>query len=235
MPHLHPKSSCRPWHRRRSAHLWCPPCLVPTCCRIGTPIAAQCATLDELAQAFNAFTGCSLRKAATHTCFLGGNLTSRILVYGDKARTDEDKEGRVFAARNAVLLDNMLKAIGLTADDVMLANFIPWRPPGNRAVTEVEARQCLPFAIRLLELARPRAILAFGGLAGQWLAGGEHSILKQRGKWLSIAAGSATIPMIATFHPDDLIKTPMMKRLAWADLLMFHDLINGTAEVMGNG
>ncbi len=180
-------------------------------------------SMAELVTAFAAFEGCALRKAAMNFCFVQGNLGSRIVVMGDRPRTFEDKEGQVFAGKNAALLEAMLKAIGLSiADDVMLANFIPWRPPGNRPVTDIEAKACLPFVMRLVEIVKPAAILLLGGLPGQWLAGGEQSIAKQRGKWMDVAG----VPVIATFHPDDLIRTQTLKKLAWGDLKLFRDKLN---------
>ncbi len=180
-------------------------------------------SIAALAAAFAGFEGCGLRKAAMNFCFVQGNLESRVLVMGDRPRTFEDKEGQVFAGKNAALLEAMLKAIGLSiSEDVLLANFIPWRPPGNRPVTDIEAKACLPFAVRLVEIAKPAAILLLGGLPGQWLAGGDQSIAKQRGKWMEISG----VPVIATFHPDDLMRTQTLKKLAWSDLKLFRDKLN---------
>jgi DNA polymerase len=114
----------------------------------------------------------------------------------------------------------MLASIGLGAENgqpVSLMSFMPWRPPGNRPPNELECRLILPFAERAVALLQPKLILAFGGLAGQWLAGGAESIQRQRGSWLS--AGG--IPLISTFHPESLLKSPALKRLAWHDLLAF--------------
>jgi uracil-DNA glycosylase len=195
-------------------------------------VAKAALTLDALEAAFNAFDGCALRKSATHTCFVGGNLQSPILVLADKPRTEEDKDGRVFAGKNELLIENMLKAIRLSATgesgrtQVMLANLIPWRPPGNRSATDIEVKSCLPFAMRAIELARPKVILALGGLPGNALASGDPSIARQRGKWMALTIGRSAIPMLSTFHPDDLIKTQTLKRLAWRDLLMLREKLD---------
>lgn len=179
-------------------------------------------SVNELALAFAAFEGCALRKSAMNFCFVGGNPAAPILILGDRPRTSEDKEGRVFAGKNVALLEAMLKAIGLSiSKDVLLANFVPWRPPGNRPVTEIEAKACLPFVMQLLAIVKPVAALMLGGLPGQWLAGGDQSIAKQRGKWMEIAG----VPVISTFHPDDLIRTQSLKKLAWGDLKMFRDKV----------
>jgi DNA polymerase len=179
--------------------------------------AAACDSIDVLAAAVAGFSACGLRKSATSCCFVGGNLAAPILILADRPRNEEDKSGQAMAGKNAVLLDNMLKAIRLTVGDVMLANFIPWRPPGNRSPSDFEIRQCAPFAARLIALAKPRVILSLGGLPGHVLGGGLQSIARQRGNWLE-ACGVAMMP---TFHPEDLLKTPSLKQLAWRDLLMF--------------
>jgi uracil-DNA glycosylase len=185
--------------------------------------AVESKDVAELTAAFAAFEGCALKKSAMNFCFIGGNLAARILVLGDRPRTSEDKEGLSFAGKNAALLEAMLRAIGLSiSEDVMLANFVPWRPPGNRPVTETEAKACIPFLERLLQIVQPVAVLMLGGLPGQWLAGGDQSIAKQRGKWMEIAG----MPVIATFHPDDLMRTQTLKKLAWGDLKMFRDKLS---------
>jgi uracil-DNA glycosylase len=180
-------------------------------------IAAACESIETLAAAVAGYAACGLRKSASNCCFVGGDITSRIVVMCDRPRTEEDKAGLAIAGKNAVLLEAMLKAIGLSLSAVMVANFIPWRPPGNRSPNDVEIKQCAPFAARLIALARPHAILALGGLPGQVLGGGLQSIARQRGTWL-VADGIAMMP---TFHPDDLMKTAALKRLAWRDLLLF--------------
>jgi uracil-DNA glycosylase len=190
-----------------------------------TLVAAACDTVETLAAAVAGYAACGLRKSASNCCFLGGDVSSRILVMCDRPRTEEDKAGLAIAGKNAVLLEAMLKAIGLSMSEVMAANFIPWRPPGNRSPSDVEIRQCAPFAARLIALAKPRAILALGGLPGQVLGSGLQSIARQRGTWLAVDG----VAMMPTFHPDDLMKTAALKRLAWRDLLMFRAKLDEVA------
>ena len=147
-----------------------------------------------------------------------------MLVLCDKPRNDEDRAGEVLAGNNLVLTERMLAAIGLqaletrdNAEAVGLASFLHWRPPGNRAPTELEAKMSAPLVFKLIELLRPQLILCFGHLPGQWLAGGEDAIFKSRGKWLDMAG----IPAMTTFHPETLLSSPASKRLAWHDLQAF--------------
>jgi uracil-DNA glycosylase len=185
-------------------------------------VAAACQSLEELQAAMHQFDTCGLRKTATHTCFIGGKFNAPVFVLGDRARDEEEREGLVFAGKNAVLLDNMLKAIGLGIEQVMTGNLVPWRPPGNRQPSDIEIRHCAPFMLRAVALAKPKLILSLGGLGGATLAGGETSIARQRGKWLKLGEAD----LIATFHPDDLLKSPARKKLSWADLIMFRTRMN---------
>jgi uracil-DNA glycosylase len=193
-------------------------------------MATGCTTLVELQSAIASFDAHPLKRTAGNLCFTSGADQSRILLLCDRPRTEEDRSGDVLAGKHQVLAERMLAAIGLCGfeardgfERAMLANMIPWRPPGNRAPTELETNLCLPFARRLIEIVMPKVILCFGALPGQLLAGGEESIPKARGKWLSVAAGESYIPLITTFHPETLLKSPGSKRLAWHDLQAFRE------------
>ncbi len=179
--------------------------------------AAACETLEALTQALNYFDANPLRKSATQLSFIEGNMQSAILIVGDRPRNEEDKSGQVFAGKSRVLLTAMLAAINIKIVDVALMNFIPWRPPGNRAPLENEIAMCLPFAARAIELIKPKMILSFGALAGQYLASGDSSFMRQRGKWQNVGGAH----LMATAHPDELLKHPAQKKLAWRDLLAF--------------
>ena len=190
--------------------------------------AASCNSLESLSQALNYFEANPLRKGATKLSFIEGNLQSSILILSDRPRNEEDKSGQVISAKARVLLQAMLATIGLNMGDapaprnVMLMNFIPWRPPGNRQPLDNEIAACLPFAARAIALAGPKLILSLGSLGGQYLGGGDASIIRQRGKWLSVG----DIPLLATLHPDELLKAPAQKKLAWRDLQNFKAKMN---------
>jgi uracil-DNA glycosylase family 4 len=179
--------------------------------------AAACTNIEELIQAINYFEANPLRKSAMNLSFIEGPFQSPILVMGEKPRAEEDRSGQVFAGKTRVLLTAMLAAIDIKIEDVTLMNFIAWRPPGNRQAQESEIAMCLPFAARAIEIIKPKMILSFGALAGQHLAGGDSSLIRQRGKWQKI--GDAHF--MATMPPDELLKLPAQKKLAWRDLLAF--------------
>ena len=181
--------------------------------------AFSCNSVAQLAQALNYFETHPLRKSATQLSFFEGREDAQILIISDRPRNEEDRSGLVFAGKSRVLLENMLAAIQLKIEDVGMLNLIPWRPPGNRSPTENEINLVLPFAKRALELLKPKFILAFSSVPGQYLAGGDQSILRQRGKWLSVNDAQ----MMATLHPDELLKFPLHKKMAWRDLQLFRD------------
>jgi uracil-DNA glycosylase len=179
--------------------------------------ASACNSLEQLKQALNYFDANPLRKSATKLSFIEGNLQADILVIGDRPRNEEDRSGQVFAGKSRLLLQAMLAAININLESVLLMNFIPWRPPGNRQPLENEIAMCAPFAARAIELTNPKFILCFGSLAAQILASGDQSIIRQRGKWLKL--GNADV--MVTLHPEELMKHSAQKKLAWRDLLAF--------------
>ncbi len=185
-------------------------------------LAQAANSIAELKQALAFFSDHPLRKGSTKLSFLEGPEHARVLVIGDKPRNEEDKSGEVFSGKARELLRRMLAAIEVSLDDVALLNFIPYRPPGNRAPSDIEIATSHPFALRAIELVGPQFILGFGALPGQYLAGGEASILKQRGRFLKIGDSD----FVSTLHPDELLKFPQQKKLAWRDLLAFKQKAN---------
>lgn len=181
--------------------------------------ARAAASLADLAELLNGFDAHPLRRTASKLCFTGGVAGSRVLVLADRPRNEEDRSGQVFADKHELLCQRMLAAIELGnaegLEPVSLLSFMPWRPPGNRPPNELECRLIVPFARRAIELLQPKLIFAMGALPGQWLADGPESIQRQRGNWLNVAG----VPLISTFHPEALLKSPALKRLAWLDLL----------------
>ncbi len=189
-------------------------------------IAASVSSVETYLEALDAFDVHPLKRTATQAAAFSGSIQPKILVMCDRPRNEEDRTGDVLAGNNLVLAERMLAAIGLSLNDeqspLALANFIPWRPPGNRAVTEQEGLMLVPLANKLIELLQPKILLCFGPLAGQYLGGAEEAIMKQRGKWMDIA----DLPALATFHPETLLKSPASKRLAWHDLQAFRQKLD---------
>lgn len=181
--------------------------------------AARAATLEELRDALARFEGCGLKRTAKSLVFADGNPEARVMLVGEAPGRDEDLQGLPFVGRSGQLLDAMLAAVGLTRQEVYISNILPWRPPGNRTPTPLEAQLCLPFIRRHIALADPDILVLLGGVAAKQLLDTTQGIMKLRGNWTAYDTGSREIRALATLHPAYLLRTPTHKRLAWRDLL----------------
>jgi len=184
-------------------------------------VAAEAASVDALAAAVAGFTGCNLRNSARNTVFLRGDPAAEIVIAAGMPSADDDRDGGPFAGQAGAMLERMLAGIGLAPDKAMLINLIPWRPPGNRMPTPHELDICRPFGMRLIELMRPKAVLALGNFSARFFSGSTETIHALRGRWLEAEIGGKPVRIMATFHPQDLVAAPPCKRLAWQDLLAF--------------
>jgi DNA polymerase len=150
------------------------------------------------------------------------------MLVGEAPGRDEDIQGLPFVGRSGQLLDRMLAAIGLTRNDVYIANVVPWRPPGNRTPTPQETAACRPFVERQIELADPDFLILLGGAAAKELLDSPEGILKLRGRWREYDTGRRTIRAMATLHPAYLLRQPLQKRLAWRDFLALKAALDAT-------
>jgi uracil-DNA glycosylase len=145
---------------------------------------------------------------------------------GEAPGADEDREGVPFVGRAGQLLDKMLASIGLDRGKVYIANVVPWRPPGNRTPTPLEAAACLPFTRRQIELVDPKILVCLGAASAQTLLGGKEGIMRMRGRWFAYPVGGKEIRALAMLHPAYLLRQPAQKKLAWQDLRMLGKEIN---------
>jgi DNA polymerase len=191
-------------------------------------VAEAAHTIEALRQALATFTDCPLATTATNLVFADGNHQASLVVVGEAPGAEEDLAGKPFVGPAGQFLDQMFASIGLTRADMLLTNLIPWRPPGNRPVTEVEMQTCLPFLQRHLTLLRPRLVVTLGALPVRALTGRDDGIRKLRGRWtqLQIAGLPATIPMLAMLHPAYVQQTPGAKKDSWADLISLRKALN---------
>ena len=176
-------------------------------------------SISEIVTALNFLDNHPLKKSASKLAFFEGPERPQILIISDYPRKEEDRAGLVFADKARLLISNMLAAIGLKLEDVGLMNLLPWRVLGGRAPNATEVMPTLAFAKRAVALLQPQAILAFSALPGRYLGGGDASIQRQRGKWLDVSG----VPLLATLHPEELLRTPTLKRQAWRDLQLFQE------------
>ena len=183
-------------------------------------LAAEATTLAELRARWETLPGCGLAATASRMIFSSGTPGAPVLLAGGAPDADDERAGEAFAGSHGRLLDAMLRAIGLDRGGVYMINVVPWRPPGNRVPTPLELALCLPFARRHVALADPALILCLGERAAQPLLDTRDPISRLRGRWMSYEGDAKTVKTLVTFSPGILLKQPIQKRRAWADLLM---------------
>jgi len=188
---------------------------------------AETEVWERLAAEVRACTRCGLHKTRTQTVFGVGRRDAELLVIGEAPGADEDRQGEPFVGRAGQLLNAMLRAIGLPRKDVYIANILKCRPPGNRDPQPEEASACTPYLSRQIALVRPRAILAVGRIAAQCLLQSDAPIGRLRGRVFHY--GEAGTPLIVTYHPAYLLRSPLAKATAWTDLCMVKDLLQRRA------
>jgi uracil-DNA glycosylase len=160
-------------------------------------------------------TKCPLHLTRTQGVFGVGPLRADWLVVGEAPGAEEDRRGEPFVGAAGQLLDAMLKAIGLDrASNVYIANVLKSRPPGNRDPKPEEVSACLPYLQRQVELLRPKIMLAVGRIAAQSLLGTDAPLGRLRSQVHRFGA----IPLVVTYHPAYLLRSPGEKRKAWEDL-----------------
>lgn len=161
-------------------------------------------------------TRCALAKSRTNTVFGVGDRNADWLIVGEAPGAEEDRLGEPFVGRAGKLLDEMLRALGQSRETVFIANILKCRPPHNRDPKNDEAAACRGYLDRQIELVRPRIILAVGRIAAQNLLGCQDPVGRMRGRVHSIHG----IPLIVTYHPAYLLRSPSQKKKSWQDLCL---------------
>lgn len=200
------------WEQRDRATVESP---APTPLAPVTPMPAGM-DWETLQRTVAACTQCGLHKTRKQTVFGVGSHTARWLFVGEAPGADEDAQGEPFVGRAGKLLNAMLFAIGLKREEVYIANVLKCRPPGNRDPQPAEAECCEPYLLRQIELLQPTLIVALGRHAAHSLLKTETPLARLRGQRLSYHG----TPLIVTYHPAYLLRSPGEKRKAWDDLCL---------------
>lgn len=192
---------------------------IPASSRSSVPLpimqpSLSAANWDELAGRVAACTACALHRNRTQTVFGVGDRNARWMIIGEAPGEQEDLQGEPFVGRAGLLLNEMLRAIGLRREQVYIANILKCRPPKNRDPQAEEVAACDGFLQRQVALIRPDIILAVGRIAAQNLLKTTTPIGKLRG----IVHDYQGIPLVVTYHPAYLLRSPQEKRRAWDDL-----------------
>jgi uracil-DNA glycosylase family 4 len=185
--------------------------------RTGSELPVSIANLDwdGLIQTVSSCTACSLHSTRTQSVFGVGHRQAQWMIIGEAPGAEEDRQGEPFVGRAGQLLNAMLKAIGLEREQVFIANILKSRPPNNRDPRQEEVAACIPFLYRQIELVNPVLLLCVGRIAAQTLLQTDTPIGRLRGTLHRIANNR---PMIVTYHPAYLLRSPVEKRKAWNDL-----------------
>ncbi|OGS75812.1 MAG: DNA polymerase III [Gallionellales bacterium GWA2_55_18] len=184
------------------------------------PVVAPASQADnlgwpELKQQVRDCTACKLRAGCTQTVFGVGDEQADWLVVGEGPGADEDARGEPFVGEAGKLLDNMLLSIKLKrGKNVYIANIVKCHPPGNRTPEADEIAACLPYLQRQIELIKPKLIVALGKTAATALLGRDAALGSLRGTLHDYRG----VPLLVTYHPAYLLRSPMEKAKAWQDL-----------------
>lgn len=175
-----------------------------------TPTAMLAAVREDLGEC----TRCKLHGGRTKLVFGVGSPTADLVFVGEAPGRDEDRQGIPFVGRAGQLLTRIIAAIGLSRDEVYIANVIKCRPPNNRNPEPDEVATCEPFLFRQLDVIRPRVVVALGGFAIRTLLRTDEAVSRLRGREFDYR-GAKLIP---TFHPAFLLRSPERKRDVWEDM-----------------
>jgi uracil-DNA glycosylase len=171
-----------------------------------------------------ACTRCKLHALGRRQVVFGvGHPEARLMFVGEAPGEDEDKQGEPFVGRAGQLLTKIIEAIGMTRQQVYIANVIKCRPPGNRNPEPDEVDTCEPYLFRQIAIIEPRVVVALGKFAAQSLLRTTEPITKLRGRVFEFRGAS----LIPTFHPAYLLRNPPAKREVWEDMKKVRDLLAG--------
>jgi uracil-DNA glycosylase family 4 len=171
---------------------------------------------DALRAAVAGCRRCRLCESRTQTVFGVGSVDADWMIIGEAPGAEEDRRGEPFVGRAGKLLDEMLLAVGMQRESVFIANILKCRPPNNRDPRPEESAACRGYLERQIDLVSPRIILAVGRIAAQLLLDTDTPVGRLRGTVHSLG----DVPLVVTYHPAYLLRSPSQKRKAWHDLCL---------------
>ena len=177
-----------------------------------TTLARHAGTLAQLHTALAEFEGCPLRRSAQNLVFGTGAAQPRVMVMGETPDRDDDNSGQPFSGPRGILLQRMLRAIGILPEESYLAQIVPWFPPGNMMPARHHIDTCLPFALRHIALVQPQSLICLG-----WAAE-KLNIGKNSNGIGTFTFEGRTIPVLALPDLGEIMRTAARKRKAWDGL-----------------
>jgi len=174
-------------------------------------------------------TKCPLHETRARTVFGAGNADADLMFVGEAPGAEEDRQGLPFVGRAGQLLNQMLEEIGLSREDVFIANVLKSRPPGNRDPQPEEIAACEPYLWEQVRLIEPKVVCTLGNFATKLLSGSPTGITKVRGAPQVRQLGSRTVLLLPLFHPAAALRTPSVKETLRGDFATIPGLLSGPA------
>ena len=193
--------------------------------RVSDPVKALKIIREDLGDC----TRCVLHQQGRKQIVFGvGNPEAELMFVGEGPGADEDEQGEPFVGRAGQLLNNMIKAMGITREQVYIANIVKCRPPGNRTPEREECETCSPFLMRQIAVIKPKVIVALGATAAKTLLAMNSSMAQLRGRFYDFKPTGVRsndpdwqgCKLAVTYHPAFLLRDPRQKGEAWKDLQM---------------
>jgi DNA polymerase len=185
------------------------------------------AELVKLYEEVQSCTKCPLHETRTKTVFGAGNADADLMFVGEAPGAEEDRQGLPFVGRAGQLLNQLLGEIGMSRDDVFIANVLKSRPPGNRDPQPLEIEACRPYLFDQVRLIEPKIVCTLGNFATKLLSGSPAGITKVRGTPQVHELGARTVFLLPLFHPAAALRTPAVLEMLRGDFQRLPELLAG--------
>lgn len=169
---------------------------------------------------------CELCRGRTNLVFGEGNEAADLVFVGEAPGREEDLQGLPFVGAAGQKLTQIIEAINLRREDVYICNTLKCRPPGNRNPRPDEIASCLPYLIKQLRVIQPKVIVALGKIPAQALLRTSTPISRLRGEFHYFRG----IPLMPTYHPAYILRTPSGRRPVWEDMKKVRNLLKGKSK-----
>ncbi len=181
---------------------------------------------QDIFQCVRNCTLCGLDRTRKNSVFGSGSNQADLLIVGEAPGANEDQQGAPFVGRAGMLLTEMLRAIGIERENIFITNILKCRPPNNRDPLPYEVDCCTPHLKKQIETLKPKLMVAVGRIAAQFLLNSKTSLGRLRGT--TYTYGENKIPLLVTYHPAYLLRSPKEKAKAYEDLLMIQKMLQTT-------
>jgi DNA polymerase len=186
--------------------------------------------LEAYAASVAGCTRCRLAQGRTQVVFGSGNPKADLMFVGEAPGFHEDKQGLPFVGQAGKLLERLLAGIGLSRQDVYIANTLKCRPPGNRDPQPDEIETCEPHLFRQIELIDPKIVATLGNFATKLLSGRPLGITRVHGQPQDTTLGGRRVVLYPLYHPAAALYTPAMLKVLESDFARIPELLGRAVE-----